>query len=196
VTPYYRQVSSPLPGLDEIGSARWDDEMPPDAMVDADEAPYFNASCVDKVLNVLALQGLKVDERGVMGKTIIFAKSIAHAEFIARRLPVAFPGARDDFAQVFSHRTPYVRERLREFARIDMAPDPLRIAVGVDLPAHGIEAPAVLNLVLFRPIRSASKFWQILSRGSLPCADLHGAGKDKTRFLVIDAYKNVEHFAA
>ena len=50
----------------------------------------------------------------------------------------------------------------------------------------GIDVPEVVNLVYFKLVRSKSKFWQMLGRGTRLCPDLFAPGKDKKDFLVFD----------
>lgn len=50
------------------------------------------------------------------------------------------------------------------------------------------------NLVLFKLIRSKTKFWQILGRGTRLCEDLFGPGLDKECFYVFDYCQNLEFF--
>ena len=59
----------------------------------------------------------------------------------------------------------------------------------------GIDVPEVVNLVLFKLIRSKTKFWQILGRGTRLCEDLFGPGLDKECFYVFDFCQNLEFFS-
>lgn len=59
----------------------------------------------------------------------------------------------------------------------------------------GIDVPEVLNLVFFKMVRSKSKFWQMLGRGTRTCADLFGPGQDKEDFFVFDFCGNLEFFS-
>ena len=60
----------------------------------------FNADTVDKVLEHLMTRGQKVAGGDRLGKTIIFAKNQAHAEFIAERFDVNYPQYKGEFARV------------------------------------------------------------------------------------------------
>ena len=53
----------------------------------------------------------------------------------------------------------------------------------------------MVNLVLFKLIRSKTKFWQILGRGTRLCEDLFGAGQDKECFYLFDFCQNLEFFS-
>ena len=46
----------------------------------------------------------------------------------------------------------------------------------------GIDVPEVVNLVFFKLVRSKTKFWQMIGRGTRLCPDLFGPGEDKTEF--------------
>jgi type I restriction enzyme R subunit len=54
--------------------------------------------------------------------------------------------------------------------------------------------PEVVNLVFFKMVRSKTKFWQMLGRGTRLCPDLFGPGQHKTHFLVFDFCQNFEYF--
>ena len=58
----------------------------------------------------------------------------------------------------------------------------------------GIDVPEVLNLVFFKIVRSKTKFWQMIGRGTRLCADLFGPGQDKEEFLIFDHWGNFEWF--
>lgn len=60
----------------------------------------FNTDTVDKVLAHLMTRGLKVAGGDRLGKTIVFAKNNAHAEFIAERFNVNYPHYKGEFARV------------------------------------------------------------------------------------------------
>ena len=49
----------------------------------------------------------------------------------------------------------------------------------------GIDIPEILNLVIFKPVLSKAKFWQMIGRGTRLCPELLD-GKDKTCFYVFD----------
>ncbi len=70
------------------------------------------------------------------------------------------------------------------------------MAVSVDMLDTGIDIPEVVNLVFAKPIRSKTKFWQMIGRGTRLCKDLFGPGQDKEQFLIFDLARNVEYFNA
>ena len=58
----------------------------------------------------------------------------------------------------------------------------------------GIDVPEVVNLVFFKLVRSKTKFWQMIGRGTRLCKDLFGPGQDKEFFYVFDFCQNFEFF--
>jgi type I restriction enzyme R subunit len=69
------------------------------------------------------------------------------------------------------------------------------IAISVDMMDTGIDVPECVNLVFFKMVRSKTKFWQMLGRGTRLCPDLFGPGDDKTQFNVFDFCQNLEYFS-
>ena len=59
----------------------------------------------------------------------------------------------------------------------------------------GIDVPEVVNLVFFKLVRSKTKFWQMIGRGTRLSPDLFGPGKDKEFFYVFDYCQNLEFFS-
>ncbi len=60
----------------------------------------------------------------------------------------------------------------------------------------GIDIPEILNLVFFKKVRSKSKFWQMIGRGTRLCTDLLGVGLNKEQFYIFDFCTNFEFFRA
>ena len=58
----------------------------------------------------------------------------------------------------------------------------------------GIDIPEILNLVFFKKVRSKTKFWQMIGRGTRLCPDLLGVGLDKEKFLIFDFGNNIDFF--
>ena len=69
------------------------------------------------------------------------------------------------------------------------------IAVSVDMLDTGIDVPEVVNLVFFKRVRSKTKFWQMIGRGTRLRPDLFGPGMDKQFFYVFDYCENLEFFS-
>lgn len=178
---------------DQWDTLDWGEDGPPDE-VGAEEINrfLFNEDTVDKVLETLMVQGYKVAGGDRLGKTIVFAKSQQHAEFIAKRFDLAYPELAGHFARVITHGSPYAQSLIDDFSIHDKAP---HIVISVDMLDTGIDVPEVVNLVFFKMVRSKSKFWQMIGRGTRLCPDLFGPGEDKQDFLVFDFCGNLEYFS-
>uniref|UniRef100_UPI0026157E55 type I restriction-modification enzyme R subunit C-terminal domain-containing protein n=1 Tax=uncultured Nocardioides sp. TaxID=198441 RepID=UPI0026157E55 len=165
----------------------------PDA-IDSEELNrfLFNEDTVDKVLATLMSEGYKVAGGDRLGKTIVFAKNQAHAEFIEQRFNVAYPEYGGEFARVITHQTTYAQSLIDNFSQPDKAP---HIAISVDMLDTGIDVPEVVNLVFFKMVRSKSKFWQMIGRGTRLRPDLFGPGEDKKDFFVFDFCGNLDYFS-
>ena len=48
--------------------------------------------------------------------------------------------------------------------------------------------------MFFKPVRSKTKFWQMIGRGTRLRPDLFGPGRDKEDFLVFDCCGNLDFF--
>lgn len=151
----------------------------------------FNADTVDRMLEHLMTQGLKVAEGDRLAKTIIFARNHEHALFISKRFDENYPHLKGQFARVVDFKTDYVQTLIDDFSVAEKAP---HIAISVDMLDTGIDVPEVCNLVFFKPVRSKTKFWQMIGRGTRLCPDLFGPGRDKQFFYVFDYCQNFEYF--
>ena len=178
---------------DQWDATEWDDSgnVPGRVEPEAVNRWLFNDDTVDKALALLMERGLKVAGGDRLGKTILFAKNQAHAEFIARRFDLAYPHYRGEFARVITFETPYAQSLIDAFAKKDSAP---HIAISVDLLDTGIDVPEVVNLVFFKVLHSKTKFWQMLGRGTRLCEDLFGPGENKKFFYLFDFCQNLEFF--
>lgn len=172
----------------------WDEEggpAPDEVGAEAVNRWLFNADTVDKVLAHLMTHGLKVAGGDRLGKTIIFAKNQAHADFIEERFNVNYPHLRGEFARVITHGTEYAQDLIDKFSTPEKNP---HIAISVDMLDTGIDVPEVVNLVFFKLVRSKTKFWQMIGRGTRLCPDLFGPGEDKAFFYLFDYCQNLEFF--
>ena len=153
----------------------------------------FNEDTVDKVLEHLMTEGIKVAGGDRLGKTIIFAKNQRHADYIYERFIANYPHLDNgNFARVITHSVKYGQSLIDDFSIKDKAP---HIAISVDMLDTGIDVPEVVNLVFFKLVRSKTKFWQMIGRGTRLCPDLFGPGDDKTEFKVFDFCQNLEFFS-
>lgn len=151
----------------------------------------FNANTIDMVLNKLMESGLKVEGGDKIGKTIIFAKNSKHAEAIVERFHVLYPYLGDSFIKQIDYSINYVDTLIDDFSTKEKLP---QIAVSVDMLDTGIDIPEILNLVFFKKVRSKSKFWQMIGRGTRLCENLYGGGQDKDGFLIFDYCNNFDFF--
>lgn len=153
----------------------------------------FNTNTVDKVLDHVMMHGIKVQGGDKIGKTIIFAKNHNHAVFIEERFNKNYPEYGGTFLRVIDNYEPKAQDLLDRFCNDIKEEDP-QVAVSVDMMDTGVDAPRVLNLVFFKPVKSSSKFWQMIGRGTRLRPDLFGPGEDKTEFLIFDFCENFEFF--
>ncbi|WP_346936023.1 DEAD/DEAH box helicase family protein [Clostridium sp.] len=151
----------------------------------------FNANTIDLVLNRLISEGLRIEGNEKLGKTIIFAKNSRHAKAIVDRFNTIYPEYGGSFAKVIDYSTNYVETLIDDFSDKNKLP---QIAVSVDMLDTGIDIPEILNLVFFKKVRSKTKFWQMIGRGTRLCPDLLGLGQDKEEFLIFDFCNNFEFF--
>ena len=152
----------------------------------------FNTDTVDKVLAHVMTRGQKVAGGDRLGKTIIFAKNNEHAEFIAERFNIAYPHYKGEFARVITYKTEYVQSLIDKFYIKDSAP---HIAISVDMLDTGIDVPEVVNLVFFKAVRSKTKFWQMVGRGTRLCPNLFEPNVHKEFFYLFDYCQNLEFFS-
>ncbi|OYU93955.1 MAG: restriction endonuclease [Bacteroidetes bacterium B1(2017)] len=153
----------------------------------------FNTDTVDKVLAHLMEVGIKVSGGDKLGKTIIFAKNHQHALFIEARFNKSYPEYGGKFLRVIDNYESKAQALLEKFVDEIKEVDP-QIAVSVDMMDTGVDAPRVVNLVFFKPVKSPTKFWQMIGRGTRLCPDLFGPGDHKKEFLILDYCQNFEFF--
>ena len=171
----------------------WNEEggVPDRVEAEAVNKWLFNKDTVDKVLAHLTTHGLTVAGGDRLGKTILFAKNQAHADFIAERFDANYPHFKGEFARVITFKVEYAQSLIDNFSIKDKPP---HLALSVDMLDTGIDVPEVVNLVFFKVVRSKTKFWQMLGRGTRLCPDLFGPGKHKEYFQIFDYCGNLEFF--
>lgn len=179
---------------DRWDALEWDDDgnVPERVESAAVNKWLFNKDTVDKVLEHLMTRGIAVAGGDRLGKTIVFAKNQQHADFIAERFNANYPHYKGEFARVITFKTEYAQNLIDAFSAKDKAP---QIAISVDMLDTGIDVPEVVNLVFFKLVRSKTKFWQMLGRGTRLCPDLFAPGEDKESFYVFDYCQNLEYFS-
>lgn len=157
----------------------------------------FNQQTVDMVLQDLMTKGIKVASGDHIGKTIIFAQNKRHAEYIIERFDKLYPQYKGNFAKRVICTDTYAQSIINEFKQSGKEPF---ITVSVDMMDTGIDVPEVVNLVFFKKVRSKTKFWQMIGRGTRLCKDLScvdsndGAYTGKKCFYIFDYLSNFEFF--
>jgi type I restriction enzyme R subunit len=202
--PYSLQLQFPRQGivyaeLSDEEKAEWDelewDEdggVPDRVNAEAVNRWLFNEDTVDKVLEHLMTHGHKVAGGDRLGKSIIFAKNHDHAEFIARRFDANYPHYAGQFARVIDFQVEYAQSLIDSFSAAEKNP---HIAISVDMLDTGIDVPEIVNLVFFKLVRSKTKFWQMVGRGTRLSPDLFGPGRHKQNFKIFDVCGNLEFFS-
>lgn len=154
----------------------------------------FNRDTAIQTLRYVLDNGIKKRGGEELGKTIVFAKNQKHAHFlkdIFLELDKELFG--NDYVKVITHNEPKAQEFIRRFCDEEKERLP-QIAISVDMMDTGIDAPSCVNLVFYKPVKSFTKFWQMIGRGTRLRPDLFGPGKDKTHFLIFDLCENFEFF--
>lgn len=167
----------------------------------------FNQDTVDMVLQDLMTKGIKVSGGDRIGKTVIFAQNKQHAQYIVERFDKLYPQYKGTFAKRVVCDDSYAQTIIDDFKQpvpptaynIELEKEP-HIAVSVDMMDTGIDVPHIVNLVFFKKVRSKTKFWQMIGRGTrlckgIDCIDsLDGVYTDKRRFYIFDYLGNFEFF--
>lgn len=153
----------------------------------------FNIDTVNKVLAHVMENSIKVEGGDKIGKTIIFAKNSKHADFIVQQFDKNYPHLAGKLCRKIDYSVKYAQSLIDDFSIKDKDP---QIAVSVDMLDTGIDIPEVVNLVFFKLVKSKTKFWQMIGRGTRLCPDLFLQGEDKQEFLIFDYCQNLEFFDA
>ena len=169
-----------------------DDEWEPRDIREQEIFKYiYNTNTIDKMLQDLMENGLKVQSGEVIGKSIIFAMNSKTAKLIVERFNILYPQYGDKFCEQIDYSIKYSQDLIDKFSLRDSMP---QIAVSVDMLDTGIDVPDVLNLVFFKRVRSRIKFMQMIGRGTRLSPDIFGAGEDKERFYIFDWGGNFKYF--
>lgn len=171
------------------------DEPPtPDFTVSEKELfkKIFNKNTCCEILEELMQYGIKTNGGELLGKSIIFAYNHHHAQMIIDCFHELYPEHPANYCQLIDNYVKYADDLILKFEN----DDEFRIAVSVDMLDTGIDVPAVVNLVFFKPVKSKIKFVQMIGRGTRLCENLFGEGKDKTHFIIFDYCGNFEYFDA
>lgn len=185
-----------------------DEEAPPSFVPSADiDRIIFNSQTIDRVLTDLMTKGMKVAGGDRIAKTIIFAQNKRHAEKILQRFRKLYPMLGDGFAArvicddsgsdaVISN---FKQPESPSPYSLDLEKPP-HIVISVDMMDTGIDVPHIGNLVFFKQVRSKTKFWQMIGRGTRKCDGMEcvdfkdGSYTDKRRFFIFDYCNNFYFF--
>ncbi len=176
----------------KVESILVDEETPDNDTVIGKEKLFkiiYNIDTCRKVLEDLMQNGIRVDYGQKLGKTIVFAYNHEHAKLIVEAFKEIYPAYGENYCQLIDNQVKNSNQLIEDFEN----KDEFRIAVSVDMLDTGIDVPAVLNLVFFKPIKSKIKFMQMIGRGTRLCENLID-GQDKTHFLIFDYCANFEYF--
>ncbi len=149
----------------------------------------FNKDTIKKALQILLKQGLYINEGNSLGKTIIFARNHKHAVLILEIFRKTFPNLLD-YCLLIDNHVEYHSSLVHQFAT---GQHKARIAISVDMLDTGVDIPDCLNLVFFKPVKSYSKFIQMIGRGTRLWQNPVN-GEKKTHFLIFDLCNNFEYF--
>ena len=197
--------------LSEQEQIEWEEK---EALEDRDEVLpsevdkfLYNEDTANKMFIQLmdkgALGGIHVEGGDVIGKTIIFAANNKHALFLEQVFNKNYPKWAGKLARVITCKETYAQSLIDEFGgneneidEFDPKNPTCRIAISVDMLDTGIDVPEVVNLVIYKVIRSKVKFTQMIGRGTRLCENLFGPNDHKTTFKVFDYCQNFEYFNA
>lgn len=168
-----------------------DGDMPESIPSPAVNEFIFNQNTVDAVIEDLMTKGIKVAGGDRLGKTIVFAQNKKHAQYIIDRFDKMYPHYNGSFAKRITSEDTYAQSIIEDLKKANKEP---HIAVSVDMLDTGIDVPELVNLVFFKRIRSKTKFWQMIGRGTRLCKNLFGDDQDKTGFIIFDYLGNFEFF--
>ena len=159
----------------------------------------FNKGTVDRCITDLMERGIKINGGDKLGKSIIFAATKEHARYIVERFDKLYPQYAGHFAAVVVCEDDYAQTIIDDFKVPNKNPF---IAVSVDMMDTVIDVPELVNLVFFKKVRSKTKFWQMIGRGTRLCQNINcvdpkkGEYEDKEYFLIFDYGLNFEFFRA
>ena len=152
----------------------------------------YNKNTCCEIIEELMRYGIKTNGGEKLGKSIIFAYNHHHAQMIVDCFNEMYPDHGANYCQLIDNYVKYADDLILKFEN----DDDFRIAVSVDMLDTGIDIPAVVNLVFFKPVKSKIKFVQMIGRGTRLCENLFGEGRDKTHFIIFDYCGNFEYFDA
>lgn len=163
------------------------ERIPPDKI----NKYIFNKDTADRMISDLMNHGLRHKNGNHVGKTIIFAQTKKHAQFLVERFDALYPEYRGQFCKLVICDELYADKNLKDFKKANSMPF---IAITVDMLETGIDVPEIVNLVFAKKVYSQIKFEQMKGRGTRLCEDLFGRGNHKTEFYIFDYVRNFQYF--
>lgn len=151
----------------------------------------FNIDTIDKMLQDLMENGLKVQSGNKIGKSIIFCYNHQHAEMVVERFGVLYPELGPDFCRLIDNYVEHSQTLIDSFEERVSLP---QVSVSVYMLDTGIDVPDILNLVFFKPVLSGIRFKQMIGRGTRLSPGIFGYGQDKQEFYIFDWCGNFEYF--
>lgn len=151
----------------------------------------FNKDTADKMISDLMNNGIRHKNGNHVGKSIIFAQTKKHAQYLVDRFDELYPEYKGGFCKLVICDEPYAEKNLEDFKKADSMPF---IAITVDMLETGIDVPEIVNLVFAKKVYSRIKFDQMIGRGTRLCDDLFGAGVHKKEFYILDYMRNFQFF--
>ncbi|MBO4851742.1 MAG: DEAD/DEAH box helicase family protein [Prevotella sp.] len=151
----------------------------------------FNIDTIDKMLQDLMENGLKVQSGNKIGKSIIFCYNHQHAELVVERFGALYPEFGPEFCRLIDNYVEHSQTLIDSFEERDSLP---QVSVSVYMLDTGIDVPDILNLVFFKPVLSGIRFKQMIGRGTRLSPGIFGYGQDKREFYIFDWCGNFEYF--
>lgn len=151
----------------------------------------FNNDTADKMISDLMNNGIRHKNGNHVGKTIIFAQTKKHAQFLVSRFDELYPEYKGQFCKLIICDEPYADKNLKDFKKANDMPF---IAITIDMLETGIDVPEIVNLVFAKKVYSRIKFDQMIGRGTRLCENLFGTGTNKSEFYIFDYVKNFQYF--
>ena len=151
----------------------------------------FNKDTADRMLSDLMNHGIRHKNENHVGKTIIFAQTKKHAQFLMTRFDTLYPEYKGQFCKLVICDEPYADKNLQDFKKPDDMPF---LAITVDMLETGIDVPEIVNLVFAKKVYSRIKFDQMIGRGTRLCENLFGVGNHKKEFYIFDYMRNFQYF--
>jgi len=153
----------------------------------------FNKDTNRTILRNLMESGIRDATGQKIGKSIVFARSHAHAMLLRELFDEMYPQYGGKFCQVIDTYDPRAEQLIDDF-KGEGTNDQLTVAISVDMLDTGIDIPEIVNLVFAKPIKSKVKFWQMIGRGTRLCENLFGPGQHKKAFRIFDHWGNFDYF--